>query len=126
MTVYGDRESSGLKIISMIKAEKLLVRGCCAYLANVVDVTAKTKSLSNVAVVLDFPEVFPEDLPGIPPEREVEFQIELIPGAQPVAKAPYRLAPTEMKELMAQLQELLDKGFIRPSTSPWGAPLLFV
>ncbi|KAD0280377.1 hypothetical protein E3N88_44511 [Mikania micrantha] len=66
------------------------------------------------------------ELPGLPPEREIEFQIDLVPGAQPVAKAPYRLAPTEMKEMMTQLKELLDKGFIRPSVSPWGAPVLFV
>ncbi|GJU61866.1 putative reverse transcriptase domain-containing protein [Tanacetum coccineum] len=71
-------------------------------------------------------EVFPWDLPGIPPTRQVEFQIDLIPGAAPVARAPYRLAPSEMKELSDQLKELSDKGFIRPSSSPWGAPVLFV
>ncbi|GJW95759.1 putative reverse transcriptase domain-containing protein [Tanacetum coccineum] len=73
-----------------------------------------------------FPEVFPEDLSGLPPARPVEFQIDLIPGAAPVARAPYRLAPSKMKELSEQLQELSDKGFIRPSSSPWGAPVLFV
>ncbi|GJQ89777.1 reverse transcriptase domain-containing protein [Tanacetum coccineum] len=73
-----------------------------------------------------FPEVFPEDLPGIPPTRQVEFQIDLVPGAAPVARVPYRLAPSEMKELAEQLQELSDKGFIRPSSSPWGASVLFV
>ncbi|GJS32255.1 putative reverse transcriptase domain-containing protein [Tanacetum coccineum] len=71
-------------------------------------------------------EVFPEDLPGLPPTRQVEFQIDLVPGAAPVARAPYRLAPSEMKELSEQLKELSDKGFIRPSSSPWGAPVLFV
>ncbi|GKA59903.1 putative reverse transcriptase domain-containing protein [Tanacetum coccineum] len=70
--------------------------------------------------------LFPEDLPGLPPTRQVEFQIDLIPGAAPVARAPYRLAPSEMKELSEQLKELSDKGFIRPSSSPWGAPVLFV
>ncbi|GKC00798.1 putative reverse transcriptase domain-containing protein [Tanacetum coccineum] len=70
--------------------------------------------------------VFPEDLPGLPPARPVEFQIDLIPGAAPVARAPYRLAPSEMKELSEQLQELSDKGFMRPSSSPWGAPVLFI
>ncbi|GJX40697.1 putative reverse transcriptase domain-containing protein [Tanacetum coccineum] len=69
---------------------------------------------------------FPEDLPGLPPTRQVEFQIDLIPGVAPVARAPYRLAPSEMKELSEQLKELSDKGFIRPSSSPWGAPVLFV
>ncbi|GJX20094.1 putative reverse transcriptase domain-containing protein [Tanacetum coccineum] len=77
-------------------------------------------------IVQDFPEVFPEDLPGLPPTRQVEFQIDLVPGAAPVARAPYRLAPSEMKELSEQLKELSDKGFIRPSSSPWGAPVLFV
>ncbi|GJW27302.1 putative reverse transcriptase domain-containing protein [Tanacetum coccineum] len=72
------------------------------------------------------PEVFPEDLPGLPPVRQVEFQIDLIPGATPVARAPYRLAPSKMQELSDQLQELADRGFIQLSTSPWGAPVLFV
>ncbi|GJT66291.1 putative reverse transcriptase domain-containing protein [Tanacetum coccineum] len=79
-----------------------------------------------IRVVREFPEVFPEDLPGLPPVRQVEFQIDLIPGAAPVARAPYRLAPSEMQELSNQLQELADRGFIQPSTSPWGAPVLFV
>ncbi|GJT04932.1 putative reverse transcriptase domain-containing protein [Tanacetum coccineum] len=82
--------------------------------------------LVYILIVQNFPEVFPEDLPGLPPTRQVEFQIDLVPGAAPVARAPYRLAPSEMKELSEQLQELSDKGFIRPSSSPWGAPVLFV
>ncbi|GJS68798.1 reverse transcriptase domain-containing protein [Tanacetum coccineum] len=86
----------------------------------------KGERLEDVPVVQEFPEVFPEDLPGIPPTRQVEFRIDLVPGATPVAWAPYRLAPSEMKELAEQLQELTDKGFIRPSSSPWGAPVLFV
>nr|GEY94088.1 putative reverse transcriptase domain-containing protein [Tanacetum cinerariifolium] len=84
------------------------------------------KQLKDVPIVRDFPEVFPEDLPGLPLARPVEFQIDLIPGAAPVARASYRLAPSEMKELSEQLQGLFDKGFIRPSSSPWGALVLFV
>nr|GEY21873.1 putative reverse transcriptase domain-containing protein [Tanacetum cinerariifolium] len=84
------------------------------------------KQLKDVPIVRDFPEVFPEDLPGLPPARPVEFQIDLIPGAALVARAPYRLAPSKMKELSKQLQELSQKGFIRPSSSPWEAPVLFV
>nr|GEW06892.1 putative reverse transcriptase domain-containing protein [Tanacetum cinerariifolium] len=80
------------------------------------------KQIKDVPIVRDFLEVFPKDLPCLPPARPVEFQIDLIPGAAPVARAPYRLAPSEMKELSEQLQELFDKGFIRPSSSPWGAP----
>ncbi|GJZ35402.1 putative reverse transcriptase domain-containing protein [Tanacetum coccineum] len=86
----------------------------------------KEKQLKEVPIVQDFPEIFPKDLPGIPPTRQVEFQIDLIPGAALVARAPYRLAPSEMKELSDQLKELSDKGFIRPSSSPWGASVLFV
>nr|GEV81229.1 putative reverse transcriptase domain-containing protein [Tanacetum cinerariifolium] len=84
------------------------------------------KQLKDVPIVRYFPEVFPEDLPSLPPARPVEFQINIIPGAASVARAPYRLAPSKMKELSKQLQELSDKGFIRPSSSPWGAPVLFV
>ncbi|GJW92356.1 putative reverse transcriptase domain-containing protein [Tanacetum coccineum] len=84
------------------------------------------KKLKDIPIVHDFPEVFPEDLSGLPPTREVEFCIDLILGAMPVAKSPYRLAPSKMKELANQLKELQDKGFIGPSHSPWGAPVLFV
>ncbi|GJV00527.1 putative reverse transcriptase domain-containing protein [Tanacetum coccineum] len=84
------------------------------------------KRLEDILVVREFPEVFPEDLPGLPPVHQVEFQIDLMPGAAPVTRAPYRLASSEMQELSDQLQELADRGFIRPSTSPWGAPVLFV
>ena len=77
-------------------------------------------------MVREFGDVFPKELPGLPPEREIEFSVELLPGTSPISIAPYRMAPTELKELKAQLQDLLDKGFIRPSTSPWGAPVLFV
>nr|GFA72192.1 putative reverse transcriptase domain-containing protein [Tanacetum cinerariifolium] len=87
---------------------------------------SEEKRLENVPIVRDFSEVFPEDLPCLPPTRQVEFQIDLIPGAAHVVRAPYRLAPFKMKELSNQLQELSDKGFIRPSSSPWGAPVLFV
>ncbi|GJZ07997.1 reverse transcriptase domain-containing protein [Tanacetum coccineum] len=84
------------------------------------------RRIKDVPVVRDFPEVFPEDFPGLPPTRQVEFHIDLIPGAAPVARAPYHLATAEMKELAEQLKELSDKGFIRPSSSPWGAQFLFV
>ncbi|GKB58058.1 putative reverse transcriptase domain-containing protein [Tanacetum coccineum] len=87
---------------------------------------SEKKRLEDVPIIRDFPDVFPEDLSGLPPTRQVEFQIDLIPGAAPVARAPYRLAPSEMKELSEQLKGLSDKGFIRPSSSPWGDPVLFV
>ena len=80
----------------------------------------------NVPVVSEFVDVFPDELPGLPLHREVEFGIDLVPGTTPISKAPYRLSPVELKELKQQLQELTESGFIRPSTSPWGAPVLFV
>ncbi|GJX32902.1 putative reverse transcriptase domain-containing protein [Tanacetum coccineum] len=101
-----------------INGETLIIR--------VMEKKSDKKRLEDILVVREFPEVFPKDLPGLPPVRQVEFQIDLIPGATPVARAPYRLAPSEMQELSNQLQELSDRGFIRPSTSPWGAPILFV
>nr|GEX06033.1 putative reverse transcriptase domain-containing protein [Tanacetum cinerariifolium] len=105
-------------------------KGCHVFLAQISatkeDDKPEKKQVKDVLIIQDFPEVFPEDLPGLPPARPVEFQIDLIPGAAPMARAPYRLAPSEMKELSEQLQELSDKGFIRPSYSPWGAPVLFV
>nr|GFC09409.1 putative reverse transcriptase domain-containing protein [Tanacetum cinerariifolium] len=95
-------------------------------LADETEDKSKEKRLEDVPIVQDFLEVFPEDLPGIPPTRQVEFQVNLVPGSTPVARVPYRLAPSEMKELLDQLKELADKDFIRPSSSPWGAPILFV
>ncbi|GJR54474.1 putative reverse transcriptase domain-containing protein [Tanacetum coccineum] len=124
--IYGDKRKGEFKLCSMMKARKYLSRGCQAYMVHVIDTNFEKKSAKDVPVVNEFLDVFPEDLSGIPPERQVEFRIDLIPGATPIAKTPYRLAPSEMKELMSQLQELLDKGFIRPSSSPWGAPILFV
>ena len=82
--------------------------------------------LENILVVKDFSDVFLEELLGIPPVREVDLSIEILLGTIPTSRAPYRMAPIELKELKIQLQELLDKGFIRPSVSPWGAPVLFV
>ncbi|GKD64264.1 hypothetical protein Tco_1306372 [Tanacetum coccineum] len=84
------------------------------------------KPLEDVPIVRDFSKVFPEDLTGLPPTRQVKFQIKLVPGAAHIARSPYRLALSEMQELSTQLQELFDKGFIRPCSLPWGALVLFV
>nr|GEZ87393.1 hypothetical protein [Tanacetum cinerariifolium] len=119
-----------LNIISCAKTQKYILKGCQVFLAHVTTMEAEGKStkkrLENVPIVRDFFEVFLEDLSGLPLTRQVVFQIDLIPGAAPVARAPYRLAPPKMKELSEQLKELFDKGFIKPSSSPWGAPVLFV
>ncbi|GKA29086.1 putative reverse transcriptase domain-containing protein [Tanacetum coccineum] len=134
LIIRGDGSSnehgSRLNIISCTKTQKYLLKGCQVFLAHITTKKAEDKSkekrLEDVPIVRDFLEVFFEDLLGIPPAHQVEFQINLIPGAAPVAWAPYRLAPSKMKELSEQLKELSDKGFIRPSSSPWGAPVLFV
>ncbi|GJW29163.1 putative reverse transcriptase domain-containing protein [Tanacetum coccineum] len=110
LVVEGDRGTSRLKIISCIKASKYIKRGHQLFVAHVTEKEPKEKRLEDVPVIRDFPEVFPDDLPGLPPPRQVEFKIELVPGAAPVARAPYRLAPSEMKELADQLQELSEKG----------------
>ena len=88
--------------------------------------SAGTQTLIDLPVVQEFLDVFPEDILGLPPDRGVEFIIDLIPGAGPVSKAPYRMAPKEMEELREQIDDLLSRGLIRPSSSPWGAPVLFV
>ncbi|GJU15675.1 putative reverse transcriptase domain-containing protein, partial [Tanacetum coccineum] len=134
LIIHGDGSNHGnvtrLNIISCTKAQKYMEKGFPIFLAHItakeVEDKSEKKRLEDVPIVQDFPEVFPEDLSGLPPTRQVEFQIDLVPGAAPVARAPYRLAPSEMKELSEQLKELSDKGFIRPSSSPWGAPVLFV
>ncbi|KAA3469746.1 DNA/RNA polymerases superfamily protein [Gossypium australe] len=97
-----------------------------AYLAYVLDTKVSVMKIESVPVVCEYPDVFPEQLPRLPPVREVEFAIELVPGTSPISIAPYRMALTKLKDLKAQLQELTDRGFSRPSFSPWGVPVLFV
>ncbi|GJV74414.1 putative reverse transcriptase domain-containing protein [Tanacetum coccineum] len=134
LIVHGEGSNRGnetrLNIISCTKTHKYLLKVHHVFLAHVTTKETKDKSgekrLEDVPIIRDFPKVFPEDLSGLPPTRQVEFQIDLIPGAVPVVRAPYRLALSKMKEMSKQLQELSDKGFIRPGSSPWGAPVLFV
>jgi len=83
-------------------------------------------TVAKIPVVCEFPDVFPKDLPGLPPDRDIEFKIDLILGTAPIPRRPYRMPPNEVAELKKQLQELLEKGLIRPSSSPWGCPTLFV
>ena len=83
-------------------------------------------TLCDIPVVCEFPDVFQDELPSLPPDRDVEFKIELVPGAAPISRRPYRMPPNELAELKIQLQELLDKGLIQPSSSPWGCLALFV
>ena len=116
-----------ISIISAIQAQKLLSHGCHGFLLSLISTEDSSSSqLSDVPVVREYPDVFQEELPGLPPRRPVEFAIELIPGTAPTSKAPYCMTPKQLDELKVQLQELLDRGFIRPSVSPWGSPVLFV
>ena len=108
------------KILTLMQTKRLLRQGCEAYLAYVLYTEKKIPNIEEVEVVNEFKDVFPEDLPGLPPDREIEFVIDLVPGVAQVSKAPYQLASVELKELATQIQELLDKGMIRPSVSPWG------
>nr|GEY60908.1 reverse transcriptase domain-containing protein [Tanacetum cinerariifolium] len=111
---------------SPTEARKYIKRGCHLFLDHITEKEKSEKHLKDVPVTHDFPKVFLDDLPGILSPRKVEFRIDLVPGAAPIARAPYRLAPLEMKELSKKLKELLEKGFIRPSSSPRGALVLFV
>nr|GFB54388.1 putative reverse transcriptase domain-containing protein [Tanacetum cinerariifolium] len=126
LVMKGDDRVSRLKVVSCMKVKKYVDRGSYLFVAQVVEKEPIERRLEDMPVICKFLDVFPEDFPGLPPPRQVEFKIELVPGATLVARAPYRLAPSEMKDLAKQLQELSDKGFIRPSSSSWGAPVLFV
>nr|GFC17676.1 putative reverse transcriptase domain-containing protein [Tanacetum cinerariifolium] len=126
LVVKSDSSVSRLKVISCIKARKYIERGSQLFIAQVTEKELAKKKLLDVPVICNFPEVFPDDLLELPPPRQVKFKIELIPGAAPVVRAPYHLAPSELKELSDQLKKLSEKGFIRPRSSPWGAPVLFV
>ncbi|XP_070010329.1 uncharacterized protein [Nicotiana sylvestris] len=102
----------------------MIKKGCIYHLVLVTDTNVEALSLESVPVVNEFSGVFPDELPGIPPDREIDFGIDVIPGTQPISIPPYRMAPTELKKLNEQLKDLLEKGFIQPSVSPWGAPVL--
>nr|GFB73705.1 hypothetical protein [Tanacetum cinerariifolium] len=123
---HGSLPGKSMQIISALQARTLMSHGCEGFLAAIHDTTSDVPSIYDQPIVSEFPDVFPNEFSGISPVREVEFSIELIPGAEPISKAPYRMALIELKELKDQLQELLERGFIRPSVSPWGAPVLFV
>nr|GEW36685.1 hypothetical protein [Tanacetum cinerariifolium] len=118
LVVKGDDCVSRLKVVWCMKVKKYVDRGSYLFVAQVVEKEPTERRLEDVPVICKFPNVFLEDLPGLPPPRQVEFKIELVPGAAPMTRAPYRLAPSEMKELTKQLQELSNIGFIRPSSSP--------
>ncbi|XP_074297554.1 uncharacterized protein LOC141628293 [Silene latifolia] len=111
-----------VKLISALKLMSMERKGYQVFLCLVASTSSSLSKLEEVPVICEFTDVFPEELPGISPERDVEFSVELVPGTGPIAKDPYRMAPTELKELSKQLDEMIEKGFIQPSDSPWGAP----
>ncbi|XP_074356150.1 uncharacterized protein LOC141695838 [Apium graveolens] len=122
----GSQLKGDVKLISALKAGKLLSKGYDGYLAFVNDTSKDEPRIEDYLVVKEYADVFPDELLGSPPHRVVKFTIELLTGAEPIFKVPYRMAPLELQELKEQLQKLLDRGFIRPSVSSWGAPVLFV
>ena len=126
LTFIGEKLNHLSNVISATSARTMLRKGREAYLDYVIETEKARPNVSDIPTVSDFPDVFPEVLPGLPPQREIEFAIDVVPGATLASITPYRMAPAELKELKLQLQELLEKGFIQPSVSPWGAPMLFV
>ena len=110
------------RFISCLKARKLIAKGCIYHVVRVGDVDSESPPLESISVVNEFLD----DLPGVPLEREIDFGIDLLPDTPPIYIPPHRMAPAELKELKEQLKDLLEKGFIRPSISPWCAPVLFV
>ena len=122
----GMRRELSFNMISSMAAQRMLRKGCQGYLAYVVETENERTLVDEIPVVREFPDVFPDDIAGLPPDREVEFTIDLILGTEPISTPSYRMAPAELRKHKAQLEELLSKGFIRPRISPWGAPVLFV
>ena len=121
----GIRREITPSLINAMTASKMLRKGFQGYLAFVVDRRQEGTRLEDIPIVKEFTDVFPDDISGLPPNREVEFTIDLIPGTEPIFIPPYKMSPAELRELKARLEELLSKGFIRPSISLWGAPVLF-
>ena len=113
-------------VISAMQARIFIRKEYEAFLALILDSKRSQVDMEKIPIVREFPDVFPKELPGIPLEREVDLSIEIVSRIASVPRVPYRMAPVELKELKVQLQELLDKGFVQPSVSSWGAPVLFV
>ena len=124
--VQGIRSSAMSNVISAMQTRRLMRKGCETFLALILDSKIGQFDVEKILVVREFPYVFPEELPGIPLEREVDLSIEIVLRITPMSRAPYRMTLTELKELKSQLQELMDKEFNRPSVLPWGALVLFV
>ncbi|XP_057250761.1 uncharacterized protein LOC130591454 [Beta vulgaris subsp. vulgaris] len=107
-----------IQIVYGLRAQKMPEFDNFGYLCSVIDLNSLKPSIVDIPVVCDYPNVFPDEIPGMPPQRELDFSIEIIPGSAPISKAPYRMTPTELQELKKKLDELLEKGYIRPIVSP--------
>ena len=123
---HGTRVRATPALLSAIQAKKNIRQDASAFLAYVIATPKEEQKLEDIPVACEYSDVFVEASHGLPPDCEIEFSIDVIPGMQPIYKAPYRMAPAELKELKEQLQELINRGLIRLSVSPWGAPVLFV
>jgi hypothetical protein len=124
--IVGRNQGVSLRFVSSLQLRKSMRKGCKLYAILALNEKGVAEGLEHLPVVKEFADVFPEELPGMPPERELEFTIDLKPGTEPIARTPYRMSTPELQELKMQLKELLDLGLIRPSVSPWGAPVIFI
>ena len=128
--VKGIPRRTVIRQISALQLKRAVRKGCKAYAVTITDEASKSETdklkIEDIPILNEFTNVFPEEIPGLPPRRELDFTIELAPGAIPRSKAPYRMNILELNELKSQLKELIDKKYIQPSVSPWGAPVIFV
>jgi hypothetical protein len=124
--MVGRNQGVSLRFVSSLQLRKSMRKGCKLYAILALNEKGVAEGLEHLPVVKEFADVFPEELPGMPPERELEFTIDLKPGTEPIARTPYRMSTLELQELKMQMKELLDLGLIRPSVSPWGAPVIFI
>ena len=124
--LVGERKTIPTCLILATIVFQLIIDGCKAYLVSIIDLAKNNLGMTEIPIIREFLDVFLDELLSLPPHQEVNFEIETIPEVAPISIAPYRMTPLKLKELKKQLEELLEKGFIRPSISPWGAPVLFM
>jgi hypothetical protein len=127
-TTQGIPKPVSVRQVSVMQLKKCIRKGCQVYAIQVTNLLEKEDKpkLEDFVVLREFRDMFVDEIPELPPRREIDFSIDLLPSSAPISKAPYRMSLPELTELKIQLQELLDKEYIRPSVSPWGAPVLFV
>jgi hypothetical protein len=124
--IVGRNQGVSLRFVSSLQLRKSMRKWCNLSAILALNEKGVAEGLEHLPLVKEFADVFPEELPGMPPERELEFTIDLKPGTEPIARTPYRMSTPELQELKKQLKALLDLGLIRPSVSSWGAPVIFI